>query len=70
MEEICCETVNMIAYDRGENVLNRDLDGRVLGNAMEKMLEILLKRDTISMGESMKYRNSTNKGGRNLRKDL
>ena len=55
MEEICWETVNMIAYGRVENVVNRDLDGRVLGNSLEKMLEILLKRDTILMGESMKY---------------
>ena len=45
----------MIAYGRVENVVNRDLDGRVLGNSLEKMLEILLKRDTILMGESMKY---------------
>ena len=55
MAEICWETVNMIAYGRGDSVLNRDPDGRVLGDALEKMLEILLKRDTILMGESMKY---------------
>ena len=55
MAEICRENVNMIAYGRGDSVLNRDPDGRVLGDALEKMLEILLKRDTISMGESMKY---------------
>ena len=48
MAEICWETVNMIAYGRGDSVLNRDPDGRVLGDALEKMLEILLKRDTIT----------------------
>ena len=55
MAEMCWKTVNMIVYGRGDSVLNRDPDGCVLGDALEKILEILLKRDTISMGESMKY---------------
>ena len=55
MAEICWETVNMIAHDRGDSVLNRDLDGYVLGDSLEKLLGVLLKRDAISMGESMKY---------------
>ena len=55
MAEICWETVNIIAHDRGDSVLNRDLDGHVLGDSLEKLLEVLLKRDGISMGESMKY---------------
>ena len=46
---LCWENVNMIAYDRGDSVLNRDLDGYVLGDSLEKLLEVLLKRNAISM---------------------
>ena len=47
--DIFWETVNLIAYDRGDSVLNRDLEGSVLGDSLEKLLEVLLKRNAISM---------------------
>ena len=61
MAEISWETINMIAHDRGDNVVNRDSDGHVLGDSLEKLLEVLLKRDGISMRESMKFTGVTQK---------
>ena len=48
-------TINAVAWNRLENLPNRDKDGRVLAMAFEKLLEHMVKTSRITMSESMKY---------------
>ena len=48
-------TINAVAWNRLENLPNRDKDGRVLAVAFERLLEHMMKTSRITISESMKY---------------